>query len=34
MRKTIYAALGMLAWRLAKRIMRKRARGALRVLPR
>jgi hypothetical protein len=29
MRKTMYAALGMITWRLAKRQMRRRARSLL-----
>ena len=28
MRKTLYAALGMVAWRVGKRYLRRRMRGA------
>jgi len=33
MRKTIYAALGMVTWKFGKRYLRKRAKGARQALP-
>ena len=33
MRKTIYAALGMVTWKVGKRYLRKRAKGARHALP-
>jgi hypothetical protein len=33
MRKTLYAALGVATWKIGKRYLRKRARGARRALP-
>jgi len=33
MRKTFYAVLGMVTWKVGKRYLRKRARGARQALP-